>query len=136
MADYYCTIRSNYFKVTDSKKLEEIISMVGAELWKSKDNTGNPDGYFCFGIEGSQPIDTFSDSNNNEYELSEEIQKILPKGELCIIYEIGNENLSYLSAYATFITKEKVSIKNFKSVIEEEISAFNPAAKQNSTLEY
>lgn len=105
MANYSCASRTNYFKVTDIDKLKELVESVNAELFEGENNT------FGFG-NYDNILMGFDDEDGESFEIVNELQKILPEGEVIIAKEIGNEKLRYLTAYAILITnKEVVSIE-------------------------
>jgi hypothetical protein len=99
LANYECCSKTNYFKVTDLKKLRQIVSGIeGAELWTENDR-------FAFGT--YDDILVYYDENDEECDTVEAIQSILPYGEVAIFMEIGNEKLRYINAQCIVATKEK-----------------------------
>lgn len=128
MANYYCNVKTNYFKVTDVDKLKELVKNVNAELFEDKADKG----YYGFGIQNSSSIDTFYDENDEEVDLVEEIQKILPDNEIFIMHEIGNEKLRYLCSYITIATNKTNETLSLPSIVEKRIKDnFKNVSKEN-----
>ena len=122
MANYYGMTRTNCFKVTDPERLKKIINNVyccedAMELHERRDENGDTSYVFCgYGtIEGL--THDWETSNNEDREFiddadfdifTDELQKIVAPNDAIIITEIGNEQLRYLTAFSTVITKEGV----------------------------
>jgi len=99
MANYYATVRSNYFKVKDADKFKSWIDRLGLELFENKD------GVFGFGSmdEGLPTCVLREDGEYDDVDVVEDISEYLAEGEVAIIQEIGSEKLRYLVGYAVAI---------------------------------
>lgn len=107
MANYECRARSSYFRVTDEKKLRELVKKVGAELWAEMINGEE---HFAFGQYG--PITEYPDENEPDglHDITSELQKIIPDDEVIVIQEIGHEKLAYIQAWSVIITKQTIEV--------------------------
>ena len=117
MANYEAVSRTNYFRVTDEEKYQKLFSNLVAndDIY---DFTETKDGatYHGFGsyssisyrLKLSEPTE---DGNEYDYDFDKflyGIQDILPDDEAFIYFEVGNEKLRYVNAYAFLVTKEKI----------------------------
>lgn len=90
MANYCCTIRTNYFHVKDKEKFLKLMSKVygcedSVELWEEKDNNG--ESIFWLGVYGC--IAGVCNAQSDD---------------AIIILEAGNEKMRYVVGTATIIT--------------------------------
>lgn len=106
MANYYATTRTNYFRADDPELLRSTIEAAAYEVESLKlwSLTGEDDiiryAFGCYtSIAGAMDEDTFE-------EFVATLQKCLADGDAIVITEVGYENLRYLEALATIITKE------------------------------
>ncbi len=122
MADYLAMARTNYFRVTDEERYQELFKhlVVNGEI---KDFTEERDGviYHGFGAYGS--IDYQVDLENEESELDfdyfvKELQKILPEDEAFVYQESGYEKLHYGDGCAIVVTSKDVREKCLSSWVE------------------
>lgn len=110
MANYYATIRTNYFSVKDEVKFREIVDSCSAEdtvhLFEVEQPNGSKlFGFGCYGsIYGIPPGEDEDDDDNNLDAFYDALQEVLPEDEAIIITEIGNEKLRYLIGCCTVIT--------------------------------
>ena len=116
MANYHCTIRTNYFHVKDEERFRELMSRVyGSEdnvnLFESKDKNGKT--VFGFGVYGgisgvrNAMADEDDDADDTAYdEFIAELQDCIADDDAIIILESGNEKLRYIVGSATIITSE------------------------------
>lgn len=116
MANYECTVRTNYFRVTDEKRYEELLNGLCAED-NIHDFTKVKDGvlYHGFGSYGS--IDYID--KNEEYnfdEFLEELLKILPEDEAFMYFESGHEKLRYIVGSVIIATKNKIVYENLENL--------------------
>lgn len=122
MANYQGFTRTNYFRVTDAKRLKDIIAHTAVgedrlELFTRQIGDETFYGFGCYdSISGlypnwDTPADAASADEDDEdadayFDLFEaELQKILAEDDAIIITEVGYEKLRYLTAYACVITK-------------------------------
>ncbi len=121
MANYYASIRTNYFRVKDEKKFREFMAHVSGtedrvELWEEKDKNGNT--VFGFGTLGG--IAGVTDYHNNSEDDGEDedseadfdafldsLQTFVADDDAIIILESGHEKLCYVVGSAYIITKDR-----------------------------
>ena len=122
MANYRCSVRTNYFHVKDEEGFREMMSHVrGCEddvkLWEKKDDNGNT--MFAFGSYGDIYGLIGADGEDEEgyYEsFIKQIQAFVEDEDAIILFESGNEKLRYLTAFATIITSKKCDYLNIESL--------------------
>lgn len=134
MGTYYGTTRTNYFKVNDVKRLKWLAEeIMGAELWEK-------DGFYAFGGTNIQ-IDSGYDLKDNEINIPEELQKLLPDDQVLVITEVGYEKLKTVNSFCIFITNKSLESISLNSIIEKEITSLGKEldrkfAKENYILDY
>lgn len=117
MANYYGVAKTNYFKVTDEKKYEELVNNLLAED-EIHDFSCIIDGELKHGFGSYSAITYCADDEELLYDLEvflTELQKILPDGEAFIYQETGYEKLRYVTGFAYIVTNktiEWVSLEN------------------------
>lgn len=114
MADYNCTIRTNYFHVKDGSAFEKFMKRV---YGINKINIFKKDDMYAFGCYGN--IDGYIEDINNEEEVLdaysnfiEGLQKHICDNDAIIIMEVGNEKLNYVAVNVSVITSKKIKCKN------------------------
>ena len=123
MANYYATSRTNYFKVTDEEKYNELFKNLVGDEGEVYDFTKTKNGVtlHAFGSYSSidyrvpNDEDDFDDCNYNFDQFLTELQKILPSDEAFIYMEAGNEKLRYIEGFSVVVTKdniESIDIRN------------------------
>jgi len=133
MANYYATIRTNYFGVTDEDKFREIIDSCSAEdtihVFESKDDSGKF-GFGCIGsIYGIPPGENEDDDESDMDTFYDALQNILLEGDAIIITEIGYEKLRYLISNCIVITKNDIQFVDLRNkAIELAREMLNDAA--------
>jgi len=140
MANYDETTLTNMFRVTDPKRLKEILDNCSAEFdidfWKSAEEDGTE--YFGFGCYGSisgmwheskdgDDCVNYADDDPDIDLMYAEIQKILPDGEFCVITSIGNEKLRYIGARACIITNKEIKYIDLETVVNKEMKEMKGA---------
>lgn len=116
MANYMSTSRTNYFRVTDEKRYEELFNNLCAED-NIHDFTEEKDGvlYHGFGTYGSvEYIDEDEEYNFDTF--LKELQKILPEDEAFMYFESGYEKLRYVTGFSVVVTSKEIvseSINNW-----------------------
>lgn len=98
MANYCCTIRTNYFHVKDENAFRTFMSRVygcedDIELWEEKDKDGRA--VFGFGVYGG--ISGIRDQ-------IDKLQEFVADDDAVIILESGNEKMRYVVGSATIVT--------------------------------
>lgn len=115
MANYVCTVRTNYFHVKDEeafrKLVKGIVSDYGIELFEKNDS----DGRKLFGFESYGSLNGIRKDNaedNDEYDaedvLYQELQSCVAEDNAIIILTAGNEKLHYVAGDAVCITHDKI----------------------------
>jgi len=119
MANYLAVARTNYFRVTDEVRYQQLFSHLAAED-TVEDFTEERDGvlYHSFGAYGS--IDYVIDLEDGEsgYDFDyflNELQKITPDGEAFIYQESGHEKLRYVSGYTVVMTHKEIKSTSLSS---------------------
>lgn len=114
MANYNCVIRTNYFRVIDEERYEELFGNLHGDIidFTKEDRKGN----ILHGF-GSY-TDIFYMFNDDMELFYTELQKILPDDEAFILIEVGHVKLRYICGYADIITN-----KNMESISLEDLAA-------------
>jgi hypothetical protein len=112
MANYYATIRTNYFSVTDEEKFRRIIGSCSAEddilIFDSEDGTGKV-GFACMGsIYGIPPTEDEDDTESDLDAFYDALQAIIAEDDAIIITEVGYEKLRCLIGHCTVITWNEI----------------------------
>lgn len=107
MANYNCTIRTNYFHVKDVNAFEEFMDTVYSEdqvyIFRKDDMYG----FGCYGsihgvlINDEEPEVPYDEFING-------LQKHVAEGDSVIIMEAGNEKLIYVLGSVCVITSNKI----------------------------
>lgn len=112
MANYYCTIRTNYFHVKDEEAFRTLIKETHCEdtmhIFEDKDKNGNK--VFGFGTYGTIfgiPIDGEEEEDYSSFENN--LQSLVADDDAIIIFEAGYEKLRYVVGVATIITSKNVN---------------------------
>lgn len=117
MANYYCQIRTNYFRVNDPDAFREFMSRVyttedDLELWegiKGDDllfGFGAYSGILGYMDKNPRDVDDQDDWDDAFDKFIDGIQKYIADGDAVIIIESGYEKLRYLVGSATIITSD------------------------------
>ena len=126
MANYLCSVRTNYFHVKDEDKFREMMSQVygcadSVDLWQETANEGKT--VFGFGCYGgiSGVINAKEDENEDVDETAFDefisgLQKCVADDDAIIIFEVGNEKLRYLVGSATVITSKSIEYLNIQQL--------------------
>ena len=117
MANYCCTVRTNYFHVKDEGKFRELMSRVcgcedRVELWEKIDPDGKS--VFGFGVYGgiaglrNAQDEEDCDIDESSYdEFVDGLQGCVADDDAIIIMEVGNEKMRYVVGSATIITSKE-----------------------------
>lgn len=109
MANYLAVSRTNYFRVTDEKRYQDLFEhlVAGSEI---EDFTRTRDGilYHGFGAYSSIDWQQKEDSDCDFDYFLRELQKILPHDEAFIYKEVGHEKLRDLGGYAFVVTSKEI----------------------------
>ena len=129
MANYCCTIRTNYFHVKNEEEFRSFMDRVRGsedtiELWEEKDRNGNT--LFGFGVYGG--ISGVSNCDDDEEGLCDDfsydkfidgLQESVSDNDAIIILEAGNEKMRYVVGYATIITSSECKYIDMTSLAIE-----------------
>jgi hypothetical protein len=126
MANYECTIRTNYFHVTDEEAFKALMCRVygtGRPVNVFTNTDANGVTVFGFGTYGAiaglknaqcDDDDEFDESAYDEF--IDELKKLIAPDDACIIFEVGYENLRYLTGAAYIITNNEERFINIRDV--------------------
>lgn len=118
MANYCCTIRTNYFKVKNEEQFRAIIEKTEGEgdieVWEVKDSDGNK--RFGFGLYGSIFGLTEYGHENDYDNFIQALQYCVADDDAILIFESGNEKLRYVVGIATVITSNKVEYLDMEHI--------------------
>jgi hypothetical protein len=143
MADYCCTIRTNYFHVKNEEKFRELMSRTHGyedkiKLLEKQDENGNA--VFGFGLYGviAGVANAKKEENGDEYldenayaEFIHGLQTCVADDDAIIIMEAGNEKLKYVVGSAFVITNKDTHYLDIDSVAIQKAAEMlgNPAYK-------
>jgi hypothetical protein len=101
MANYYSQGRTNYFRVKDEEKFEEIINSLKEGVSPSMELIKDERGY-CLLFEEGIPTYFYNEENGEEYDVDMEglIRENLADGSVCVMMEIGAEKLRFLDGWS------------------------------------
>jgi len=114
MANYYATIRTNYFSVKDEDAFRELLQSVSAEDEVHVFEQPQPDGSkkFGFGCYGNiYGIPAGSDEDGSEDDMEcflDALQNLICEDDAIIMTEVGNEKLRYVIGCSTVITSKEI----------------------------
>lgn len=146
MANYCCTIRTNYFHVKDEEKFRALMDRVYGsentiELWEEKDKAGNT--VFGFGTHGgisgvkNAKEDYDEDVDETAYdEFIDGLQECVADDDAIIILESGNEKLRYVIGSATIITSKDYKYLDIASVASQEAAEMLGRPNWRTRCEY
>lgn len=105
MANYYSSIRSNYFRVKDREKFEEFLALLpGIMLITDGEKVGFYENYGeglpSFYIVETELANGDIESEEKEFDLVRDIGEHLADDEVCIVMEVGSEKMRYLNGWA------------------------------------
>lgn len=108
MANYMGTTRTNYFRVTDENRYQELFSRLRGED-DIRDFTKEKDGILYHGF-GTYGCIEYEDEDGELYldDFFNELQKILPDDEAFMFFESGHEKLRYVTGVSVIVTKKEI----------------------------
>ena len=121
MANYVCNTRTNYFRVTDEAKYQELFSKLDApDDFGVQDFTEVVDGkkYHGFGASGTIGYYADEDDPDDDGDMEpffREMVKILPEDDAFMLFEAGHEKLRYLVGHATVVTHNGIRYNNMQN---------------------
>jgi hypothetical protein len=103
MANYYATMRSNYFAVHDAQSFIDWCVGLGLEhITRNTDESETLHGFL--GDENGVPSFRFDDGGgDHEIDFYAELSKHLQDGWVAVVMEVGAEKLRYLVGYAVAV---------------------------------
>lgn len=148
MANYCCTIRTNYFHVKDEAAFRALMERVygsedSVDLWERPDAEGNiVFGFGCYGgiaglrnaQEDSKEAEDLDDTAYDEF--IDGLQKCVADNDAIIILEVGNEKLSYVIGSATIITSKDVHGLDITNLAVSEAAAILNTPAYTTRCEY
>lgn len=128
MANYNCTVRTNYFRVKNPDTFRDFMAHVQGnespiELWKNTDDSGHPVfGFGCYGsifgyVEDADEEDEDADIAYDAF--IDALSCHVAEDDAIIIFEAGNEKLRYVVGSATVITNKDVKYLNVQHLAVE-----------------
>lgn len=109
MANYECTARTNYFRVTDEDRYQKLFSgLIGDVMDFTKKNE---EGVLLHGFGAYDSICWIEDGDKGEEgfdSFCDKLREILPEDEAFIYLEAGSEKLRYVTGVFTVVTKKEV----------------------------
>ncbi len=108
MANYECCVRTNYFRVTDEERYNELFSnLLGMDL---EDFTKEEEGIVYHGFGAYDSISYECDNDDYDFDVFlTELQKILPEDECFIYFESGHEKMRYVTGFTLVCTHTSIS---------------------------
>lgn len=115
MANYYATIRTNYFSVKEESAFRKLMDSVCTEdeiyVFESPQSDGSTKfGFGCYGAINGIWVET-----DDEFYCDEgidsffgQLQQLVCADDAIIITEIGNEKLRYVVGFCTVITSKEI----------------------------
>lgn len=122
MAEFKGCARTNYFRVKDEKAFLTMMQSVSADddsvdVWEK---TIDGKKHFAFGSYSMNIGLRQHDEEGDDYIDTETflltLKCVVADDDAIIITEVGNENLRYLSAYATVITSKAIRCLNLETI--------------------
>ena len=116
MANYMGTARTNYFRVTDEEKWQELFNGLCCQD-AIHDFTEEKDGVKYHGFGAYDSIE-YIDEETEEYDFGvfvNELQKILPDNEAFIYMESGYEKLRYVTGFVLVVTNKETKSMSLDS---------------------
>lgn len=127
MANYNIVSRTNYFRVTDEARYQELISCLYTDSGDKVDHVSytGEDGVtrHMFGAYGVISYAEMEEEreDNSITEFTEKLQEILPDNEAFVLLEIGNEKLRDVTATAIICTRDKDQIIDFAELLSNAV---------------
>ena len=144
MANYICTTRTNYFRVTDEEKYKELFDCLTGgedEIHDFTKTDGNGVVWHGFGSYGLivynvPATDEDEDCEGSFDDFIDELQKILPENEAFILFEVGYEKLRYVSGSAIVVTRNRNECLDLRSMAVDKARRMLGKEDFNTKCEY
>lgn len=107
--DYVSKARTNYFRVTDEKRYEELLGKYmdedGIGIVGDFTDCSREEKWHCFGVDGN--VDAIDDAGESALErFMNGISEIVHPEDAFVIKEVGAEGFRYLCAFAAIVTRD------------------------------
>mgnify|MGYP001140831160 FL=1 len=126
MANYCCTIRTNYFHVKDEAEFRSLMEQVygsedAVEVWEKRDDEGNTTfGFGCYGgIAGIRDTDDDDLEETAFDRFLEKLQQCVAEDDAVIILEAGNEKMRYVVGTALILTSKACGYLDIAELAEK-----------------
>lgn len=114
MANYMSTSRTNYFRVTDEKRYQELFNNLCSED-NIHDFTEEKDGILYHGFGAYSSVEYMDEDEEYNFDaFLAELQKILPEDEAFIYFESGFEKLRYVVGFSVVVTSKEIVSESIK----------------------
>lgn len=125
MEEYFGTARTNYFRVTNEERYQELFKHLAPED-EVRDFTKEQDGVIYHGFGTYRVIDYKLDLEDEESEYDfdyflQELQKILPEDEAFVYQELGHERLRFVDGCAFVVTSKEIRSECLTSWVKETV---------------
>ena len=126
MANYCCTIRTNYFHVKDEAEFRSLMEQVygsedAVEGWEKRDDEGNTTfGFGCYGgIAGIRDTDDEDLEETAFDRFLEKLQQCVAENDAVIILEAGNEKMRCVVGTALILTSKACEYLDIAELAEK-----------------
>ena len=128
MANYCCTIRTNYFHVKDEAEFRSLMEQTYGsedtiEVWEKRDDGGNTMfGFGCYGgIAGIRNTDEEDDDLEDTAfdRFLEKLQQCVAEDDAVVIMEAGNEKMRYIVGTALILTNKACECLDIAELAEK-----------------
>lgn len=126
MANYCCTIRTNYFHVKDEAEFRSLMEQVygsedAVEVWEKRDDEGNTTfGFGCYGgIAGIRDTDDEDLEETAFDRFLEKLQQCVAENDAVIILEAGNEKMRCVVGTALILTSKACEYLDIAKLAEK-----------------
>jgi len=124
MANYYGTVRTNYFSVKDEAAFHKLMDSVMAEdeihIFESEQTDGSKKfGFGCYGTISGIASDPDDEDWPDRDRFLEALQELVCENDAIIVTEIGNEKLRYVGGISTVITHTKIQYVDMVAISVE-----------------
>lgn len=146
MAQYYCTTRTNYFRVKDEDAFNALMARVytgedAVSVWTKEDEDGIK--RFAFGCHDSisgvanSQDDEDPDADEASYdEFVSELQKVVDPEDAIIIMETGHQKLQFVAGDATIVTSDAVKYISLREMAIQIARGLLQNPEWKTTCEY
>lgn len=141
MANYCCTVRTNYFHVKDEAEFRSLMEQVygsedSIEVWEKPDDEGSTMfGFGCYG--GIAGIGDADDEKESAFDrFLEKLQQCVAENDAIIILEAGNEKMRYVVGTALILTNKACEYLDIAELAEKRAAALLMTLSWKTELMY